>query len=84
MKGYIPLMKYFFLFGLVLFGISYAFIRLSLHEHKKNVKLLESEKKELKAKLFDLQEECKDVNAQKNPPPTDINETDSDKPKIVD
>lgn len=77
-------MKYFSLFGIILFGISYLFIRLNLHEHKKNVLKLETEKKELKAKLFDLQEECKDVKEAENPPTTNINETDSDDPKVIE
>ena len=83
MKGYIPLAKYFSLFGLILFGFSYLFMRLSLKDHKKNVQLLETEKKELKAQLFDLQEECKDEKEQKSSAGSDSGGPDSDEPKVV-
>ena len=82
MKGYIPLAKYFFLFGFILFGFSYLFMKINLRDYKKEVDKYETEKTNLKAKLFDLQEEYNEVVEPKTAPPTNISESNTDKPKV--
>ena len=82
MKGYIPLVKYFFLFGFILFGLSYIFMRMNFREYKKEVDKYETEKKTLKAKLFDLQEEYNEVLEPKTSPSTNISESNSEEPKV--
>lgn len=80
MKGYIPLMKYFSLLGLVLFTIGYVMMRLGKKSRTKEHGYLKGEKRELKAKLFDLQEKYNDLKASAITPTTDISETKSEKP----
>ena len=55
MKGYIPIMKYYTFFGLVLFAIAFISRWRSKMGSNKRIKSLEEEKKELKATLFDIQ-----------------------------
>lgn len=57
MKGYIPYMLYFSLLGLVLFMLSFMVYQLDGMKAKKQIAQLEHDKNELKAKLFDMQEE---------------------------
>lgn len=82
MKGYIPLVKYFFILGFILFIMSYVFMRKNSKDHKKEVDKYESDKKSLKVKLFDLQEEYNDILESKPPPTTNISESNSDNTKI--
>ncbi len=70
MKGYIPLLKYYTFLGLVFFTI--AFISLWRHRllNKKESQRFETEKKELKATIYDLQEKiAADNRAVENPEP---------------
>ncbi len=55
MKGYIPILKYYTFFGLVLFAIAFISRWRSKMGSNKRIKTLEEEKKELKASLFDIQ-----------------------------
>ena len=57
MKDYIPYMVYFSLAGVVLFLFSFMVYQLDGMKAKKQITQLENDKNELKAKLFDLQEE---------------------------
>lgn len=59
MKGYIPLMKFFALGGLIMYFIAFFMLRVSTKRKSKDIKYLELEKRELKVKLFDLQEQLK-------------------------
>ena len=54
MKGYIFLMKYYFIFGLLLFLIVFFSMLKDRAHHKKQINKLEDEKRELKATLYDL------------------------------
>jgi hypothetical protein len=58
-KGYLPLMKYFALSGLILFLIAYIVLLRETRFLRKEVTLAKEEHTELKAKLFDLQEEVR-------------------------
>ena len=82
MKGYIPFVKYFFILGFILFIVSYAFMRTNSRDYKKEVEKYESDKKALKVKLFDLQEEYNEILESKAPPTTNISESNSDNTKI--
>lgn len=64
MKGYIPLMKYFALAGLIMYFIAFFMLRIHSKSRSKDIKYLELEKRELKAKLFDLQEETRKLKEQ--------------------
>lgn len=55
MKGYIPLIKYYTLVGLVFFVIAFISMLRNNLRYSKTVSLHNLEMKELKAKLFDLQ-----------------------------
>lgn len=57
MKGYISYMLYFSLAGVVLFMLSFMVYQLDNIKSKKQIAQLENDKNELKAKLFDMQEE---------------------------
>lgn len=57
MKKYIPFMLYFALLGAVLFVTSFMFYQLDNIKSKKLITQLENDKNQLKAKLFDMQEE---------------------------
>ena len=57
MKGYIPYMLYFSLASVVLFMLSFMVYQLDAIKAKKELTQLEQDKTELKAKLFDLQEQ---------------------------
>ena len=57
MKDYIPYMVYFSLVGVILFLFSFMVYQLDGMKAKKQITQLENDKTELKAKLFDLQEE---------------------------
>ena len=72
LKGYIPLVKYIALFGFLLFLTSFLLSILGTRKIKKEMKKLEQEKKELKAKMFDLQE------AQQAEKPTSAIESNSE------
>lgn len=61
MKGYIPLMKFFALTGLIMYFIAFFMLRVSTKSKSKDIKYLELEKRELKVKMFDLQEELKSL-----------------------
>jgi hypothetical protein len=80
MKGYIPLMKYFALLGLALYTTSYVMMRLSEKNRIKQEGYLKGEKRELKAKLFDLQEKYNNLKETATTPTTNISETKSEKP----
>ena len=82
MKGYIPLVKYFFILGAILFIMSFVFTRKNSSDHKKEVDKYESDKKSLKVKLFDLQEEYNNILESKAPTSPNIAESNSDKTKI--
>ena len=57
MKDYIPYMVYFSLAGVILFLFSFMVYQLDGMKANKQITQLENDKNELKAKLFDLQEE---------------------------
>ena len=57
MKAYIPFMVYFSLTGVILFLLSFMVYQLDARKATKQITQLENDKNELKAKLFDLQEE---------------------------
>jgi len=57
MIGYIPYIVYFSLAGVVLFLFSFMIYKLDARKANKQITQLENDKNELKAKLFDLQEE---------------------------
>ena len=57
MKDYIPYMVYLSLAGVVLFLFSFMVYQLDGMKANKQIAQLENDKNELKAKLFDLQEE---------------------------
>lgn len=64
MKGYIPLLKYYTLLGLVFFIIAFLLMWRTRVRNKKFFTHLEEENTSLKATLFDLQEK------KETPPPT--------------
>ena len=71
MKGYIPLMKYFTFLGLVFFAIAFVYTWRSNAIKRKEINRLETDKKELKATLFDLkkkQETSSPIAEEENPP----------------
>ena len=80
MKGYIPLMKYWALLGLILYTISYIIVRVNQKNRSKDLEYLKAEKRELKAKLFDLQEEINQLKQSAILPTTDIPGIEQDKP----
>ncbi len=57
MKNYIPYMLYFSLAGVILFLVSFMVYQLDSMKGKKQIAQLEQDKNELKAKLFDMQEQ---------------------------
>jgi uncharacterized membrane protein len=63
MKGYIPLMKYFTLVGLVFFAIAFIYWWRGRMRFTKAADQFETEKKELKATIFDLQEKREASNS---------------------
>ena len=63
MKGYIPLMKYFTLVGLVFCAIAFVSWWRTNVRLKKATDSFEMEKKELKASIFDLQEKREASNS---------------------
>ena len=62
-KAYIPWMKYFTFFGLVLFLIAYVVINRDIRIISSEVKKSKDEHTMLKAKLFDLQEANKSTTS---------------------
>ncbi len=62
MKGYIPLIKYYTLVGLAFFVIALISMLRSNHRYSKAIKDHDLEKKELKAKLLDLQKNQKSLS----------------------
>ena len=66
MKDYIPYMVYFSLAGVILFLFSFMVYQLDGMKANKQITQLENDKNELKAKLFDLQEE---ISKSKEPKP---------------
>ncbi len=58
MKSYLPYMLYFLIVGMLLFLLSFMVYQLDGIKAKKQIAQLEIEKNELKAKLFDMQEEA--------------------------
>ena len=54
MKGYISLMKYYTFLGLIFFAVAFFSMWLSRRRNNMKLALLELEKKELKAAMFDL------------------------------
>ena len=54
MKGYIPLMKYYTFLGLVFFAVAFFSMWYNRRRNNMRIALLELEKKELKAAMFDL------------------------------
>jgi len=71
MKGYIPLLKYYTFTGLVLFVIAFILWWRTKARKNREISQLIEEKKELKAKMFDLQdkkEESSPVIEEKEPP----------------
>lgn len=71
MKGYIPLLKYYTFFGLVLFVLAFISRWRSKLGSSKRISSLEEEKKELKANLFDIQKqkESPAVSGETDSPP---------------
>lgn len=57
MKSYISYMLYFSLAGVILFLLSFMVYQLDSMKANKQIAQLEQDKNELKAKLFDMQEE---------------------------
>lgn len=57
MKKYIPFMLYFSIVGAVLFLVSLLFLQIDNVKSKNLITQLENDKNQLKAKLFDMQEE---------------------------
>ena len=55
---------------------------MNFRDYKKEVDKYETEKKTLKAKLFDLQEEYNEVLEPKTSPSTNISESNSNEPKV--
>ena len=58
MKGYIPLMKFYTFLGLLFFATAFFSMWRSRVRSSKKISLLEVEKKELKAAMFDLKKEA--------------------------
>lgn len=56
MKGYIPLLKYYTFTGLVLFIIAFVLWWRTKARKNREIAQLSQDKKELKAKMFDLQD----------------------------
>ena len=75
MKGYIPLLNYYTFLGLVLFAIAFLLWWRTKARKNREITQLTEEKKELKAKMFDLQEK-KEVPSrsieEEEPPPKPI------------
>lgn len=57
MKGYIPLMKFYTFLGLLFFATAFLSMWRTRVRNNKKIALLEEEKKELKAAMFDLEKE---------------------------
>lgn len=57
MKNYIPFMLYYAIFGVVIFLFALLFHQMDNQKAKKLITQLENDKNQLKAKLFDMQEE---------------------------
>jgi|GEM_PF-1540654 len=56
MKNYLSLGKYFAFLGVILYGISFFFSRMTFSRVRKENHTLSQEVNELKARLFDMQE----------------------------
>ena len=54
MKGYISLMKYYTFLGLIFFAVAFFSMWFNRRRNNMKIALLELEKKELKAAMFDL------------------------------
>ena len=54
MKGYISLMKYYTFLGLIFFAVAFFSMWFNRRSNNMKIALLELEKKELKAAMFDL------------------------------
>ena len=79
-KSYIPWMKYFTFFGLVLFLISYVVINRDIRIISGDVEKSKDEHTMLKAKLFDLQEANKSTTSvEEIPAPSEV--TDETNPE---
>lgn len=79
MKGYIPYMLYYSLASVVLFMLSFMVYQLDNIKAKKELVQLEQDKTELKAKLFDLQEQVsKPKESTKSLPPPEEPEPDKE------
>jgi hypothetical protein len=72
MKGYISLMKYYTFLGLIFFAVAFFSMWYNRRRNNMRIALLELEKKELKAAMFDLKK--------KTESPPQIME-DSDRPE---
>lgn len=57
MKKYIPFMLYFSIIGVVLYLFVFTFYQMDTSKAKRLITQLENDKNQLKAKLFDMQEE---------------------------
>lgn len=67
-KSYIPWMKYFTFLGLVLFLVAYVVFTRDLRLINKEIKKSKEEHTQLKAKLFDLQEQSTSTTITAPPP----------------
>ena len=74
MKGYIPLMKYYSLVGLVFYAVAFLLMWRNRFRFNKTSDRFDKEKKELKAAIIDLQEK-------NSTPVVDDTELDSSKPE---
>lgn len=68
-----PLFKYAAGFGLLLFVIDWIWSWIANRSHKKEMEELGKEKNALKARVYDMQEEVKELNAKlsQTPPPAE-------------
>jgi len=88
-KYYIPWMKYFTFFGLVLFFIAYVVVTRDVRLTSKDLNKSKEEHMHLKAKLFDLQEESRSNKEEnksiqppiENPPISNSDQKDEDSGK---
>ena len=65
MKGYIPFMKYYSLVGLLFYLIAFIMMFRARLRFSKLSNSIDIDKKELKAKIFDLRQEQKTASEQK-------------------
>lgn len=60
-QRHIPNMKYFALFGVLLFLIDFIIANLAIRKHNQELEHWKNKHNELKAKMYDMQEESKSV-----------------------